>query len=498
MSAREHARILVFGTKRYPLAVRISLALAHVGFLVATLTHPGHPVRQARSIQCHFPYHRRFWFSSILKAIDRWSPDLIVCTDDLAVRILQTVHQRVAAYGDEAGRRISGLIERSLGPPTSFPAMRDKSAFLALAEIEGLLCPKTIVIPASRAFEPADSEITYPVVVKADHSDGGRCVRTANRNADLRAVVWELQTPDNWWARRFLGLVLGSKALGALKLPLRRTISLQQYVFGRPSNRAVICWKGKVLAGISVEAIEITQDHGPASVVRVIEHPEMTQACERMVERLQLSGFVGFDFILDSTNRAWLLEMNPRVTQTCHFVLADGTDLAASLCAQMNRVPTRSQPAPVYRDLVALFPNEMLRSPSSQYLKSCQHDVPRDEPELVRCMLSQGMRIRTPRRLRMFLERRFPLIADALVGCGLVGTRGGGVPREISPLPDDIAPFGGERALHVTTSAAGCFDIASSAISTAPVGGQTATVVAAENIVALSERREIGRKGSKV
>ena len=47
-------------------------------------------------------------------------------------------------------------------------------------------------------------------------------------------------------------------------LSLRRTISLQQYILGRPSNRAVICWKGKVLAGISVEVVELKRECGPA------------------------------------------------------------------------------------------------------------------------------------------------------------------------------------------------------------------------------------------
>ena len=81
----------------------------------------------------------------------------------------------------------------------------------------------------------------------------------------------------------------------------------------------MICWKGKVLAGISVEAVEVTQERGPASVVRVIDHLEMATVCEHVVKRLELSGFVGFDFILDCANRAWLLEMNPRVTPICHF-----------------------------------------------------------------------------------------------------------------------------------------------------------------------------------
>jgi glutathione synthase/RimK-type ligase-like ATP-grasp enzyme len=417
----ERPKILVFATENNPLAARISIALACVGFRVAALTRPGHLVREARKIPRHFAYHTRFRLKSIIRAIDRWSPDLLVCTDDLAVRELQNLHKRTAASDDKAGRRISDLIELSLGPPTSFPSIRNKSDFLALAKLEGLRCPKTIVIPAARAFESAHARLSYPIVVKADHSDGGRCVRIVNGDADLRAAVWELQTPCTWRSRSFFGAMLGSQALSLLKLPLRRTISLQEYIVGRPSNRAVICWKGKVLAGISVEAVEETHEQGPASVVRLIDHLEMAMVCEHMVKRLHLSGFVGFDFILDSANRAWLLEMNPRVTQICHFSLADGPNLAGALYTQMKRQPPRSRLAPINRDLIALFPNEIIRSPSSNYLLSCQHDVPWEEPDLVRGVLNQVRRTQIRRRARRFVEYYVPAVVGGLVRIGLLG-----------------------------------------------------------------------------
>src|ERR1700733_11606799 len=331
-------KILVFATQNNPMAARISIALACAGFHVAALTRSGHPAREVRKILHHFVYDARSRSKSMVHAIDRWSPDLLVCTDDPAVRELQNLHKRMASAGDKAGRRISSATSR-------------KSDFLALAELEGLLCPKTIVVPATRQFESAPAELTYPVVVKADHSDGARCVRVVNKVADLRSVVWELQTPSSWRGRRLFGALLGSEALSPLMLSLRRTISLQEYIVGRPGNRAVICWEGKVLAGISVEAVEVTYEHGPASVIRLIDHSEMTAACERMVKRLPLSGFVGFDFIVDSANRAWLLEMNPRVTPTCHLGLADGTNLAGALYTQMQRQPPRSRPAPINRDL---------------------------------------------------------------------------------------------------------------------------------------------------
>src|SRR5262249_2671475 len=152
-----------------------------------------------------------------------------------------------------------------------------------------------------------------------------------------------------------------------------------QFIAGRPSNRAVICWKGKVLAGISVEVVEVKHGHGPASVVKLIDHPEMAAFAEQMVKRLHLSGFVGFDFVLDSSDRAWLIEMNPRVTPICHFSLCDGTNLAGSLYEQMTGRQPLSIPEPIHRGQIALFPNEIVRCPSSKYLQSCQHDVPWNE-----------------------------------------------------------------------------------------------------------------------
>jgi ATP-grasp domain len=286
-----------------------------------------------------------------------------------------------------------------------------------------LRSPKTIVLPASRPFASVPAELTYPIMVKADQSYGGRCVRVVNSEADLRAAVWELQTPTTWRYRRLIGGILASEALRPLMLPLRRTISLQQFIKGHPSNRAVICWKGKVLAGISVEAVEVTHEFGPTSVVRTIDHPEMAMAAEHMVKCLELSNFVGFDFVLDSLGQAWLIEMNPRVTPICHFSLDDGTNLAGSLYKQMTGLCPRSAPQTINRGLIALFPNEIVRCSSSEYLELGHHDVPWREPELVRNTLNRALRTRIPARLRMFLEHYFPAAVGVLVKLRMVDPR---------------------------------------------------------------------------
>jgi glutathione synthase/RimK-type ligase-like ATP-grasp enzyme len=419
-------KVLVIATQKTGLAARISLAMADIGFRVAALTPHGHPVRRSRRIQDHFAYHTtRPRLKSIVRAIDRWSPDLLVCADDLAVRELQALHQRTTGSEDKSRRHISELIELSLASAASFPAIRNKSDFLACVEMEGLRSPRTIVIPATRAFKSLPAELEYPIVVKADQSYGGRCVRVANNDADLRATVWEVQTPTTWRRtfRQLFGAILGSERFAPLMLPLRRTVSLQQYIQGRPSNRAVICWKGKVLAGISVEVVEEEYKYGPASVVRLIDHSEMAAVAEHLVKRLNLSGFVGFDFVLDSSNQAWIIEMNPRVTPICHFCLADGTNLAESLYTQMTGLWSLSRPARIHGGLIALFPGKIVHSPSSEYLQSCQVDVPWNEPEVVRSMLNQARRTGILRPVRTLLEHYFPTVVSALVRLGLAEPR---------------------------------------------------------------------------
>lgn len=417
-------KILVIATQKSALAARIAITLADVGFHVAALTPYGHPVRRSRKVRNHFTYCRWFWLKLTMRALVRWSPAFIVCADDQAVRRLQRLHQRMSSDNDKVRSDTRKLIELSLGAAVSFPVASNKSEFLLRAANEGLRCPRTIVIPATGSPRPLPPDATYPIVVKADHSFGGICVRIVNTDAALRSAVWELQTPPGWHGllRRFVGAILGLVAVGPLTSRLRRTICLQNYVHGRPGNRAVLCWRGKVLAGISVEAAEVKTLHGPASVVRVIDHPEMESAANHMVRCLNLSGFIGFDFILDPSNQAWIIEMNPRVTPICHLSIMDGTNLPAVLYSHLSgqRPPPRA--APFTSELIALFPDELIRSPSSEYLRRCRHDVPWSEPEVMYSVLRQALRTGVLGRLRAIVERS-PSMVAVLTRFGIMTTR---------------------------------------------------------------------------
>ena len=77
--------------------------------------------------------------------------------------------------------------------------------------------------------------------------------------------------------------------------------------------------------------------------MRLIDHPEMAVAVEKMVRRLNLSGLLGFDFMVDAGNGdAFLIEINPRITQVGHIALGTGRDLPAALFAAMSGVSVPS------------------------------------------------------------------------------------------------------------------------------------------------------------
>jgi hypothetical protein len=166
---------------------------------------------------------------------------------------------------------------------------------------------------------------------------------------------------------------------------------VQRLVTGHEANSTAACWNGKVLANITVGVLQTLGDRGPSSVVRVISHGEVSASVEKIVARLKLSGLFGFDFIFESlTGDPHLIEMNPRATQICHLAVGPGGDLVASLVAAVAGT-TRIDTQPVTQtDIISFFPQEWLRDPASQFLQTTHHDVPWDEPRLVRACIEEA------------------------------------------------------------------------------------------------------------
>jgi carbamoylphosphate synthase large subunit len=168
----------------------------------------------------------------------------------------------------------------------------------------------------------------------------------------------------------------------------RRSVIAQAMITGRPANCAVVCWKGKILAGIAVEVIQSRGTVGPATVVQIVPGAEMLVAAQRIARRLQLSGFFGLDFMIErNTGSVYLIEMNPRCTPPSPLPLGEGRDLASAIWTQLTGGSQSLDQPIIKQKTIAYFPQTTEQSIDFVSDGSVYRDIPMDEPELVQELL---------------------------------------------------------------------------------------------------------------
>jgi hypothetical protein len=376
--------VLVATTSRWYPTARLAVALANAGCAVEVVCPASHPVIKTRAGGRTHRYHGLAPLSSFAAAIADAQPDLIIPGDDLAARHLHMLHAREQSEG-KSNSQICALIERSLGARESFPVAYDRAAFMKLAEEEGIRVPKTEVVANLNDLREWIVRNGFPLVLKANGTSGGDGVRIVRTIDEVEHAFRSLQAPP-MLLRAIKKAVWDHNVtlVGPAMLRRRFVISAQAFVAGREATSAVACWQGKVLAALHFEVINKRSAAGPATVVRFINNADMSVATERMVQRLNLSGVHGFDFMLEEqTRNAYLIEMNPRATQVGHLALGPGRDIPAALYAVLSAKSVEPAPKVTENDTIALFPQEWIRDPESPFLRSAYHDIPWAEPELV-------------------------------------------------------------------------------------------------------------------
>jgi carbamoylphosphate synthase large subunit len=379
MTAMGHdqPKILVATTVHWASSTQLCLALAEAGLAVTVLAPQGHALHGHRGMHSR-QLGRTFGAALRLlkEEIAQLQPAIVVPGDEGAIELLR-----------EAARdgAIAGLVERSIAAPAAFHVAASKSRLIDLARALGLLVPETRPIVGWKHLRSLLADAPLPAVLKLDAGFGGLGVRIVRSRGEALAAYRSLREDAGWWSALKRSLrQLDLHPMHAL-LQKPRSIALQAYVAGRPANRAVFCRDGKVLAGLSVEAIETTNDTGPATVVRVLDHPAMAEAAQRIVGQLGLTGLVGFDFVLEAASgRAFLLEMNLRPTQICHLARDAESDMIGALARALGAAPAVRALPNFTGAIVALFPQERWRDPESPHLATAFHDVPSRAPEIIR------------------------------------------------------------------------------------------------------------------
>jgi carbamoylphosphate synthase large subunit len=384
------SHILLATTGQLPSTARLAMELHDAGARVSLIAPNNHPAKALDFISDRMIYRALSPLRTLEAALLRFRPDLVIPCDERTVRDLHALWRRTRH------QQVKLLIEKSTAPADSFTTITSRAALLSLAQRHGARVPASMPLRDVRDLDRWAAANQTPFVLKADGSWAGFGVRIIS-NASVAEEAYSRMT------RRASGRLAVRESLlegnhFGIRSWLRRerpAMSVQGYIDGWPANVGVACWQGEVLAAVCAESVATTSATGPSTVARIIDNVEMIDTAKRVVAALGLSGMIGFDFMIEAaTGAAYLIEMNPRNTPICAVRLGHGRDLAEALVARLALRPVRERPPRTDRDIVVFFPDTWREDPGNKFLRSEYHDVPWEQPELVRVLMQPERRER--------------------------------------------------------------------------------------------------------
>jgi hypothetical protein len=378
LDGNSQPKILICATLWWPSSARLAMAFVRHGCDVSALCPPGHPLRFVTGMGSIYSYHGLAPMGLLRAAIRAARPTLIVPCDDIAVWQLHALH------ANEADLR--PLIELSLGAAEAYPAIQQRGEVLRVAHSLGIRVPLTQTL--NSAEELKDWKFDKPAVLKQDGTWGGQGVTIVRSLTEATQRFHSApKTMKAWKAWKQFLIYRRFFALWAWQRRKTLKMTIQEFIPGQLATTMFACWRGEVLASSTVEVLVSQGPTGAANVVQVLTNNEIEDAIRLLARELQLSGFHGLDFVLEQdTDAAYLIELNPRATQLGHLNLSAHGDLAGVMARKLkNEAPDKiASENLIQKSAIAFFPYAFKSNPGSVYLHQGYHDVPWDEPALVR------------------------------------------------------------------------------------------------------------------
>ncbi len=364
-----------FGTARMP------RSLTRAGFEVSLLAPRETLAEKSRFVAHtrHLPDNAtpRQWVDAFAEVVRDIAPRLVLPCDDMAFRLMQTLAlSPPGGMRPELHLQLSTLIGDSLGDTRFYRTSVEKTLLPAAAEALGIRVPPYAIIDTLAAAQSFAAARGYPIVLKRNLSTAGEGVAIVESRDQLAAAFERLARAD----------------ASALMHAETGTLLIQSLIAGDVHYENTAAWNGSRVAGFAVHRLECADIKGPAAVVRCYRSDEIRDFSSKLVRGLGMTGLFATEYIVErSGGRAYLLEVNRRMTPGMHVGSRIGVDLCLALHSAMHgaALTTRTD---IDRDeeyLNVHFPQEWMRDPSSHYLRDYAVDVPWEEPELFKAMFAR-------------------------------------------------------------------------------------------------------------
>jgi glutathione synthase/RimK-type ligase-like ATP-grasp enzyme len=382
------------------------MAFGAAGADVFALCPVGNPVCALQDVKATYIYSSVAPLRALARAIRLVEPDLIIPTDDRTVVNMHALHATMSTLHPDDSQ-VRDVIERSLGHPDSFAISRTRHPLLEIMREECVAVPLGAALTSVEDVREWCRTCEGPWVLKAEGSWGGSGVLVVHSVEAAEAAFVDMSRPLAFHkALRIFFVDRDPFPFVQFLRRERRNVMAQAYVSGDQTTIMAACWNGRILGTIGAAVLSSQGRSGAATVLRLIDCPQMKTAAEIVARRLRLSGFFGLDFIIDqSDGRYCLIELNPRATQLGH-IRRGGSDLASLLFSKISGELKSSASTPDHSPVVALFPQALRFNSSVTEKYAATLDVPWSEPQLIRELLRLPWTKRSPlARLEALMRR---------------------------------------------------------------------------------------------
>jgi len=244
-------------------------------------------------------YFEPLTFEDVMNVIDYEKPEGVV------VALGGQTAINLASRLDKAGVKIFGSSSKSID------LAEDRDLFEKAMEEINIPMPKGYGVFSLQEAINAANEITYPVLVRPSFVLGGRMMHIVYDEATLIEKVTE-----------------------ALEFDSEHPILVDKYIVGQECEVDAICDGENVFIPGIMEHIEKTGVHSGDSMSIYPPYSLSKEVIDTIVDyttrigiKLKMIGLFNIQFIVDSKNNVYIIEVNPRSSRTVPF-LAKSTGVA--------------------------------------------------------------------------------------------------------------------------------------------------------------------------
>lgn len=215
----------------------------------------------------------------ILELIKNGKFDLVFAPFDFSARILSHNKEELSKYA------IIYAMDREL-----FDRVNNKEEVMKVCMDNGIPCPKTFI--GIDSIVDIDGRVQFPVIIKPHSMYGGRGFHLFHTAEEMRDYVNEKQINlKDYVIQEYIPK--GSRLMGGNVMIDRNGVIKSSYLY--------IC-----------EHI-YPEEGGTSTLNGILERPDISYNCERLVKLMNLQGEMGVDLMLDvRDNIGKVIEINPR------------------------------------------------------------------------------------------------------------------------------------------------------------------------------------------